>query len=411
MATLAIPIQSIERRLRGGTQALLVRDGSGAAYVAKFIGNPQGTRTLVNEWVVSRLLKYLRVSTPEVQPLHLKRGIPGDHLLAFQSGNRLRPIAEGVHFGSRCPVDPERKAIFDFLPRSLLSKVANLPDLLMAYVFDKWVNQVDGRQAIFVRERLAGQTPQFRAYLIDHGLSFGGSRWELNELGLAGLFHDRSIYAEPELAAISHANVDKIQQIPKEALFSIEQEIPEDWLQPQEREEITRLLEALAKRQITLHDTIDRTLRQLQQAGIAIPKNAKNRYLLALLLLTACLPASIAWQAIIDLKPTDARETSPQKNAPVDAGPGIGFCFTARSQAGELIRKLAVRVFTREDMNSSSDVDRSADSRNCRYVFRVHGPGEQPDDQSLRQYTFFVFNDTVENEQSRNKGDGNNHCK
>jgi hypothetical protein len=401
MATLAISIHSIERRLRGGTQALLVRDGSGAAYVAKFVGNPQGTRTLINEWVVSRLLKYLRVSTPEVQPLHVKRGVPGDHLLSFQIGNRTIPIPEGIHFGSRCPVDPKRKAIFDFLPRTLLAKVANLPDLLMAYVFDKWVNQVDSRQAIFVRERLAGQTLRFRAYLIDHGLSFGGSRWELSDLGPAGLFHDRTIYAQPEFAAISHLNVDKIQQLSKETLFSIEREIPEDWVQPKEREEIARLLEALAKRQVTLHDTIDRTLRQLQQAGIAIPKNAKSRYLLALLLLTSCVPASLVLQAIINVEPRGAANTSPDNAAKIDAKPGVGFWFTARSHAGELIGKRAIRIFTEPGKGCSTDVNGAADSENCRYVLRIYGLGEQSEDQPLQQYTF-AFEDTDENGKTDN---------
>ena len=285
-------IDSIERRLRGGTQALLVRDRSGAAYVAKFVGNPQGTRTLINEWVISRLLRHLRVATPEVQPLDLKRGIPGDDLLSFSGGDRTTPIAEGIHFGSRCPVDPERTAIYDFLPRKLLSKVANLPDLLMAYVFDKWVAQCDSRQAIFVRERSAGQAPRFRAYLIDHGLSFGGSRWELCDLPLAGLFHDRSIYANPDFATISHLNVDRIQQLSEETLFSIQQDIPEEWLQAKDRDEMSRLLEALAKRQMTLHDTIERTLRQLQGTGIAALKNASTRYMAVLLLVRLYLRLS-----------------------------------------------------------------------------------------------------------------------
>ncbi len=285
MAALAMSIHSIERRLRGGTQALLVRDRAGVAYVAKFIGNPQGTRTLINEWVINHLLRHLRVATPEVQRLDLKRGIPGEDLLSFRSGDRSVPISEGIHFGSRCPVDPGRIAMYDFLPRKLLSKISNLPDLLMAYVFDKWVAQCDSRQAIFVRERAPGATPRFRAYLIDNGLSFGGSRWELGDLPLAGLFHDRSIYAERDFAAISHLNVEKIQELPEEILFSILRDVPEEWLQPTDREEMIRLVEALAKRRITLHDTIERTLRQLQQAGIAASKSTSNRYLLAVLLL------------------------------------------------------------------------------------------------------------------------------
>ena len=396
MATLAISIQSIERRLRGGTQALLVRDRSGAAYVAKFAGNPQGTRTLVNEWIVSRLLKYLRVSTPEVHHLHLKRGIPGDELLQFQVGNRTVPIPEGVHFGSRCPVDPEKKAIFDFLPRTLLSKVANLPDLLMAYVFDKWVNQTDARQAIFVRERLPAQTGLFRAYLIDHGLSFGGSRWELGDLALAGLFVDRSIYAQPDFAAITHSNVDKIQQLPQDILFSIEQEIPDDWFQPKDREEMTRLLDALVKRQATLHDTIDRTLRQLQQAGVAIPKDAKNRCLLAVLVLTSCMPEALARRTVVDFQAAERRKPACSEIADVDTvTPAAEFGFTAHSEKGKLMAKRTLRISMRKGMNRAKDSGGSQDSGNCGYIFRLFETGEKSEGQPVRQYSF-SFNDTDE---------------
>jgi hypothetical protein len=281
---LAISIQNIERRLRGGTQALLVRDRSGAAYVAKFAGNPQGTRTLVNEWIASRLLKHLRVSTPEVCALELKRGIPGEEMLEFQMGQRRIPIAEGVHLGSRCPVDPERKAIFDFLPRTLLDKVTNLSDLLAALVFDRWVSQCDSRQAIFIRESSAGGKPLLRTYLVDHGQSFGGSHWQFSDTPLASLYYDRSIYAEPQLAAIAHSNVDKIQRLNEEIFVSIEQDLPQEWLNANDHEEMNRLFETLAKRRLTLHDSIDRTLREIQQAGYAIPKNARSAYVLIVFL-------------------------------------------------------------------------------------------------------------------------------
>jgi hypothetical protein len=276
--------------MRGGSQSLLVRDGAGNAYVAKCVGNPQGTRTLINEWMAGRLLKYLRASTPEVQAIGIERGIPGDNLLEFQMGNRKVPIAPGVHLGSRCPADPEQKAIFDFLPRRLLHKVGNLPDLLLAFVFDRWVGQTDSRQAIFIRERAAEKTAPYRLYLIDHGQSFGGSRWEFCDGGLSGLYRDRSIYAGSKAEFECHSAVDRIKQIPESSLFSIEREIPDDWLEAGDREEMQRLLELLSGRRGKLHERIDRALRQVQQAGLGLPKTADGRLLLGALLLFACLP-------------------------------------------------------------------------------------------------------------------------
>lgn len=293
MATIAIPVQRIERRMRGGTQALLVRDHAGNAYIAKCVGNPQGTRTLINEWIVSRLLNHLRVSTPAVAALRIERGIPGDSLLEFEMGNRKVPIASGVHLGSPCPVDPERRAIFDFLPRRLLHKVANLPDLLLSFAFDRWINQTDSRQAIFIRERSTGSDVKFRTYLIDHGLSFGGSRWEMSDSGLSGLYNDRSIYSDSALETECRAMVDRIQRLPEKSLFSIEEEIPPEWLEAGDREDLSGLLHLLCERRAKLHLIVERALRQLNQSGTVIPQSVHGRVLLGALLLLVCVPRTL----------------------------------------------------------------------------------------------------------------------
>lgn len=380
MATLALPIQSIERRLRGGTQALLVRDESGNAYVAKCVGNPQGTRTLINEWIVSRLLQHLRVSTPEVRALRFERGIPGDNLLEFQTGNRRTPVPDGVHFGSLCPVDPERKAIFDFLPRRLLHKVVNLPDLLMAYVFDKWVHQMDSRQAIFIRERSAESSGLFRAYLIDHGLSFGGSRWELQDTGLAGLYQDRSIYGEPEFEAAAHDNVDRIQQLSDTDLFLIENEIPAEWLQREDRGEMTRLLELLCDRRAGLHDTIDRAVAQLQQAGIVLPKTAANRRLLAALLLMSSLPASVS---------TIGAHFKVAVSAARASHPAVDVRFSTHSETGQPINGCSVRLWSEKRIHKIPVMQNEAPAEDRIYRFRVYpSTADESEDQPAHEYAF-----------------------
>ncbi len=276
--------------MRGGAQALLVRDEAGNAYVAKCVENPQGTRTLINEWIVSRLLKYLRLSTPAVSAIQIGGGVQGGNLLQFQVGSKSIPIPSGIHCGSACPANPAHKAIFDFLPRRLMQNVVNLPDLIMALAFDKWVSQTDTRQAIFIRERCAGPDAKFRAYLIDHGLSFGGSRWEMSDDTLNGLYHDRSVYDSPGTAHLCHAAVDRIQELREEDLSSLVPDIPEEWLKAGDREEVTRLLELLCYRRAKLHDTMERVLRQLDEAGIVMPSASDRKRLLGALLLLASIP-------------------------------------------------------------------------------------------------------------------------
>jgi hypothetical protein len=354
--------------MRGGTQSLFVRDAAGNPYIAKCVGNPQGTRTLINEWIIGRLLKHLRVSTPEVHALRIDRGIPGDELLEFDMGNRKVPIAPGVHFGSRCPVDPEQKVILDFLPRHLMHKVGNLPDLLLAFVFDRWVNQVDTRQAIYIRERSANTTGSFRVYLIDHGQSFGGTHWQLRDGGLTALYRDRSIYEGPTAYSECHRAVDRINELPERSLFSIENDVPVEWLQQDDREQMTRLLELLCGRRTKLHDTVNRALKQMQQAGVVIPKTSDGRRMLGALLLLACLPSSMPLNGLGGI---DIEVSAGEKRVP--AAPA--FHLTARSRTRQTINECGIRIWRG---NEDGDDTKSNDNL---YFLRVYT--KSPDREQL----------------------------
>lgn len=395
MATIALPIQSIERRMRGGTQALLVRDRTGNAYVAKCVSNPQGTRTLINEWIVSRLLKHLRISTPAVEALRIERGIPGENLLEFQVGNQKIPIPPGIHLGSCCPVDPARRAIFDFLPRRLLDKVANLPDLLLSFAFDKWVNQIDSRQAIFIRERSREPGIKFRTYLIDHGLSFGGSRWEMADGALTGLYHDRSIYENPALEDECYAMVDRIQRLPEESVFSIEEEIPPEWLKGGDREDVSRLLDLLCERRTKLHVIVERALRQLHEAGAVIPKTSDGRVLLGALLLLMCLPRSLSETANNNgVEVTGTRNVAMAQA--VERGHlhlAANFDFKPDTSLQTVGRTYRLQIWRDGAMPDSALKEEHAPTTNDEgaYFFRIYTREKDPaDDHLLGEYAFLL---------------------
>ena len=48
-----------------------MRCSDGHFYVVKFRNNPQHRRILVNEWIASVFLRYLRISAPEVALIEL----------------------------------------------------------------------------------------------------------------------------------------------------------------------------------------------------------------------------------------------------------------------------------------------------------------------------------------------------
>lgn len=245
------------RKMRGGAQAHLLEGEDGAYYVAKFINNPQHRRILINEWLACVFLRYLQIYVPETALVELTPAfLEANPELYFSIGPRREPVRPGLHFGSRMAVDPERVAVFDFLPDKLLGKVENRADFLGMLVFDKWVGNADSRQAVFFRARarnwtpLKGEAPArvgFFAQMIDHGFAFNGPHWSFQDSPLQGLYFRTSVYDEVRSLDSFEPWLEMVANFPCSVIDAAWKEIPREWLEDDE-EPLERLLEALLKR-------------------------------------------------------------------------------------------------------------------------------------------------------------------
>jgi hypothetical protein len=245
------------RKMRGGAQAHLLEGEDGAYYVAKFINNPQHRRILINEWLACVFLRYLQIYVPETALVELTPAfVEANPELYFSIGPRREPVRPGLHFGSRMTVDPERVAVFDFLPDKLLGKVENRADFLGMLVFDKWVGNADSRQAVFFRARarnwtpLKGEAPArvgFFAQMIDHGFAFNGPHWSFQDSPLQGLYFRTSVYDEVRSLDSFEPWLEMVANFPSSVIDAAWKEIPREWLEDDE-EPLERLLEALLRR-------------------------------------------------------------------------------------------------------------------------------------------------------------------
>ena len=140
------------RKLRGGAQAHLLEADDGHCYVVKFQNNPQHRRILVNEVLAAEILAHLQIASPRHQMVRVSSDFlhanPEVHL---QSGTSRAAVEPGWHFGSVHPGNPDTLTIYDFIPDSLLTQVANAEQFLAVLAFDRWVANADGRQSIFFR--------------------------------------------------------------------------------------------------------------------------------------------------------------------------------------------------------------------------------------------------------------------
>src|ERR1051326_2840708 len=127
------------RRMRGGSQAHLLRASDNYFYICKFQNNPQDIRVLVNEYLATRLAAVLGLPVPEAAIVNVPEWLiqNSPELKIDLGGGLLRPCASGPQFGSRYVVDPHTTSVFDYFPESMLKRIANIHDFSRVLAFDK----------------------------------------------------------------------------------------------------------------------------------------------------------------------------------------------------------------------------------------------------------------------------------
>src|SRR5215470_17540273 len=124
------------RRMRGGSQAHLIRASDNNYHVVKFQNNPQHTRILAGEYLGSRLGVLLGLPMPEVRVIEVT-----DWLIAHTPELRIEsvgfsaPCASGLHLASRYVADVFEDQVFDYMPESMFNRVANAEDFPRVLVF------------------------------------------------------------------------------------------------------------------------------------------------------------------------------------------------------------------------------------------------------------------------------------
>ncbi len=253
------------RKMRGGAQSHLIECEDGGFYVVKYVSNPQHRRILPNEWIASVILKYLQIAAPHTAIIE----IPSAFLEEFpeasiQLGSRIVRPDPGWHFGSKYPGDPERIAIYDYMPDLLIAQVHNVADFLGALAFDKWTGNADSRQSIFFRSQISEWLPGaeahprkmgFVALMIDHGYIFNGPHWELINSPVQGLYTRKLVYNNVRSLDDFQPWLDRIGYFPEDVLDEALRQIPPSWIAGEE-DQLEKLLEMLLRRRKQVPDLI-----------------------------------------------------------------------------------------------------------------------------------------------------------
>ena len=107
------------RRMRGGSQAHLMRASDNSYYVCKFKNNPQHLRVLANEMLATRLGQWLGLPMPQVEVIEVCDWlITNTPDLRVELAGTAVPCSTGLQLGSLYP-DLESQ-VFDYLPENML---------------------------------------------------------------------------------------------------------------------------------------------------------------------------------------------------------------------------------------------------------------------------------------------------
>lgn len=251
------------RKMAGGAQAHMLAADDGHYYVVKFKQNPQGHRILVNELVSSLLLSHFPILTPQARLVFVdQKFLEANPYICMSVGSERLPVAEGLHFGSQVPFSPQPVPIFDLVPQEVLTLTYNIEDLIKMLVFDKWVSNSDGRQAIFFRVKSRAGAATWMCNPIDNGMAFCGECWNFLNSAVSGMYRARYLYQHSPVLSLCEDWLERLARLHRDEVEGTIEAVPKEWFVDDERA-MTHLLRALYRRRSEIRSLILATASEL----------------------------------------------------------------------------------------------------------------------------------------------------
>jgi hypothetical protein len=215
------------RRMRGGSQAHLMRCSDKHFYVVKFQNNPQHLRVLANEMLATLLAQLAGLPVPEPVLVEVNDWlVKHSPQLNIQLPMTTTPCHAGLQFGSRYAVDPVDGQVFDQLPTEILARVRNMGTFAGILAVDKWTGNADQRQAAFWRKM---RQRNYAATFIDQGYCFNGGDWTFPDSPLRGVYPQNEVYADVLGWDSFEPWLSRIEDMGRDLISTAAAEIPLAW--------------------------------------------------------------------------------------------------------------------------------------------------------------------------------------
>jgi hypothetical protein len=231
--------------MNGGTQSHLLRASDGLLYGIKFQNNPQHARILASEFLATKIGLWLGLPMPQVEVINVPEWLVNHTLeLRIESDCKLVRCSSGRQLAFRYVAGDQGK-VFHRLSRKMFQGVINRQDFVRVLIFDKWVGNCDGRQAIF--KKTSRKSSQYRVIFVDQHYCFNGGRWTFPDLPHMGIYEHEYVYRDVMGWHDFEPVLSRAEQIDRFDLWKFATEIPPEWYQ-HDTTALSRLVERLYKR-------------------------------------------------------------------------------------------------------------------------------------------------------------------
>jgi hypothetical protein len=253
------------RKMKGGSQSILVRANDGRHYVVKMTDNPAGPNILANELMGGLLAKAVGLPVAEVGGIILSDSFIDSHPdLWFELPSGVRRPNKGMHFGSMFVGQTSgANRPIEYISPSRVGMITNREAFLGMYLLDVWANHQDNRQAIFRRS----STNELEVCFIDHGHMFGGPEWNFQGKGNLGsaLHLEMAVYTDLWQDEQVGFWISRFQTIIPEVLPSLAAPMASEWYSGNLSELLSSLTDRLFRLPELFQANVEKTWHPSQQ--------------------------------------------------------------------------------------------------------------------------------------------------
>ena len=217
------PSTSIQS-LKGKSQPQLIRFSDGNHYVVKFKGNPQGMKTLVNEFIASQLAEHLSLPIPTSLLVYIP-----DSFVQQSPVLSARSFVGGLQFATQYVEHTEQIPKFD--PHKEFNIGTNQETLADLIVFDYWLGNTDRSRRNLLLQR--NERGECHFLLIDHGNCFREKRISPFRFRTA---HKWCLSLIDDTERLAHS-VQKVQNLSNDTILEIIHSVPKEWNVSQQQKE------------------------------------------------------------------------------------------------------------------------------------------------------------------------------